>query len=115
MEAIYRIYKEKPELHIDKKMQDELETFFKKPFITAKVIPALELLKYHLLREKENEAAFHLNCKKIFKLLSKNVKKNREQYENARTNEHSDSLYEMLKWNDEFLKEKLDNNGFMKS
>lgn len=115
MEAIYRIYKEKPELYIDKRMQNDLETFLKKPFITIKIIPVLELLKYHLLREKENEAAFHLDCDKIFQLLSKNVEKNKSKYESARSSQQSESLYEMLKWNDEFLKEKLDNNGFMKS
>ena len=115
VQGIYEVYRTRPDLVIDKKMEEEIEKLFGRPFLSYEVIPVLEELKYHLIMEKKNEAPFTLDCEKLFSILSKNIDTNKDRYIEDREYSKSTSLLEMLKDNDEFLKEKLDNNGFMKS
>lgn len=112
VEGLYEVYRTRPDLQIDKKMEEEIEKLFNRPFLSYEVIPVLEELKYHLIKEKKNEAPFKLDCNKLFSILSNNINANQERYKEDREYNRNASLLEMLKDNDDFLQKNLDHSFY---
>lgn len=81
METIYDDYRNNPDQHIDTKLQTILNEALLNEQNSIYLKNAIEILLYQMRSEKQNSAAFALDCVTLLKNLRTNVTSNREKLE----------------------------------
>ena len=81
MEALYDDYREHPELEINKAVQSVFDDSLSNDSHPMHLKNAISALLYQMRSEKQETAAFKLDCVKMLEELKSNLKKNREYFE----------------------------------